>query len=94
LAGAAALIAWDYGTIKTVDITVSYPTTDAGRAITVEALDGGRVVAPAKNLTVAQTARSISNFEPVTSRAFIKSRCAMEFRNWSSVLGAGRRAPR
>ena len=38
---------------QTIDITVSYPTTDAGRAITVEALDGGSVVAPAKNLTVA-----------------------------------------
>jgi hypothetical protein len=37
---------------QTVDITVRYPTTDAGRAIAVEALDGGSVVASAKNLTV------------------------------------------
>ncbi|HZE57540.1 MAG TPA: hypothetical protein VE031_06780 [Chthoniobacterales bacterium] len=38
---------------QTVEITVQYSTADAGQGITVEALDGGAIVAPAKNLIVA-----------------------------------------
>ena len=38
---------------QTVDVTVQYSTADAGRIITVEALDGGAVVAPGKTLGVA-----------------------------------------
>jgi flagellar hook protein FlgE len=37
---------------QTVDITVQYSTANAGQTITVEPLDGGQIVAPAKNLVV------------------------------------------
>src|SRR5688572_3732187 len=37
----------------TVDVAVQYPVARAGRNIHVEALDGGQVIANAKNLTVA-----------------------------------------
>jgi hypothetical protein len=38
---------------QTVDIAVQYSTADAGQAITVDALDGGAIVASAKTLIVA-----------------------------------------
>jgi len=38
---------------QTVDIAVQYSIGEAGRAITVDALDGGAIVAPAKTLIVA-----------------------------------------
>jgi len=38
---------------QTIDITVQYSAADAGQGIAVEALDGGAIVAPAKNLIVA-----------------------------------------
>jgi hypothetical protein len=38
---------------QTVDIVVQYSTADAGRTITVVPLDGGQVIAPARNLIVA-----------------------------------------
>ena len=37
---------------QTVDIEVDYPTAFAGQTITVQPLDGGQIVAPAKNLIV------------------------------------------
>jgi hypothetical protein len=36
-----------------VDITVQYSTGNAGQAVTVEPLDGGQVIAAAKNLVIA-----------------------------------------
>ena len=36
-----------------VDVAVQYSTADAGKSVTVEALDGGQVIAPAKNVVVA-----------------------------------------
>jgi hypothetical protein len=38
----------------TVDVTVQYPATSAGRSIVAEALDGGQVIANARKLTVAE----------------------------------------
>ena len=37
-----------------VDIAVQYSTEDAGKTVTVEPLDGGQVIAAAKNLIIAQ----------------------------------------
>lgn len=37
---------------QTVDIAVQYPTANAGQTITVDALDGGQIIAAEKNLTV------------------------------------------
>jgi hypothetical protein len=37
---------------QVVDIAVQYPAASAGEIIAVEALDGGQVIAPGKNLTV------------------------------------------
>lgn len=37
----------------TVEITVQYPATKAGRSITAEALDGGQIIGANKGLTVA-----------------------------------------
>lgn len=37
---------------QTVDITVEYPYSEAGKTITIEPLDGGQIVVPGKNLTV------------------------------------------
>lgn len=36
-----------------VDVAVQYSTADAGKSVTVEPLDGGQVIAPARNLIVA-----------------------------------------
>jgi hypothetical protein len=37
----------------TVDVTVQYPASSAGRIISAEALDGGQVIVPGRSLTVA-----------------------------------------
>jgi hypothetical protein len=41
----------------TVDVTVQYPVSSAGRVISAEALDGGQVIVPGRNLTVAPDGR-------------------------------------
>jgi flagellar hook protein FlgE len=38
---------------QTVDITMQYSNAVAGQTVTVDALDGGQIIAPAKNLTIA-----------------------------------------
>jgi hypothetical protein len=38
---------------QVVDITVQYSSADVGKTITVEPLDGGQIIAPAKNLIVS-----------------------------------------
>ena len=46
----------------TVDITVQYPATKAGRSITVEALDGGQIIGANKGLTVANDGKITFKF--------------------------------
>jgi len=74
---------------STVDITVSYPTTDAAGPLPLRLWTGGRVVAPAKNLTVAADGAIHSKFRAGHQPGVLfKSRCAMEFRNWVFSFGA------
>lgn len=60
---------------QVVTVTVAYPVTTAGQAVSIEPLDGGRAIVPAGGLRVGLDGTLSFQFQAGTAPVFTKSGC-------------------